>query len=38
MKGYCPDCGKETDEVEFTQFKGRCEECFIKEKKEEVKV
>ncbi len=26
MKGYCK-CGKEIDEVEFTQF-GSCVECF----------
>ena len=34
MKGKCPNCGKIIDEVEFTQFKGKCEECFKKEKKE----
>ena len=27
MKGYCK-CGKEIDEVEFTQFDGMCEECY----------
>ena len=29
MKGYCPKCGKEVDEVEYTQF-GMCIECYKK--------
>lgn len=27
MKGYCPKCGKEVDEVEYAQFKGSCINC-----------
>jgi len=33
MKGYCPKCKEEVDEVEYTQF-GMCVECY---KKKEVK-
>ena len=33
MKGYCPRCKKEVDEVVFSQFK-MCIKCFIKNIKE----
>ena len=37
MKGYCPKCNEEIDEVTYTQFK-MCEECYnkIQEKKGEI--
>jgi len=28
MKGYCPECNKEIDETEFSQFRGMCNACF----------
>jgi len=27
MKGFCPECNKEIDETEYTQFKGICNAC-----------
>jgi len=35
MKGYCPICNKDMDEVEFTQF-GMCRKCFEKKVVEDI--